>query len=105
MNSEERGLALACHISGLVAPIIGPLLIWLLKREESEYLDYHGREALNFQITISIMAFISFFLCFILIGFLLIFVVIIYSFVFSLIGAVKANEGVRYQYPLIFRFF
>ena len=74
---EERNLGMACHLlalAGLVLPlgnIIGPLIMWLVKREESAFVDEQGKEALNFNITIAIAGFVSFLLTFVVIGVLL----------------------------------
>ncbi len=74
---EERSLGLACHLlalAGLVVPfgnILGPLIMWLVKKDESAFVDDQGKEALNFNITISIAGFIAFLLMFVVIGGLL----------------------------------
>ena len=80
------------------------LIIWLLKREIHPYLDYHGRESVNFQITMHIAGVISGVLCFLLIGMLLVPLVILFNLVFVIIAGIKANDGVSYRYPLCIRF-
>lgn len=105
-TSDERTLGIVMHIFGLIGlPIIGPLVVWLMKKDQSPYINAQGRELLNFQITYFIYAVASMLLMFVLIGFLLIFVVGIASLVFTVIGIVKASDGEVYRFPAIFRFF
>lgn len=92
------------HILCLVGfPIIGPLIIWLMKKDQSPYLDAQGRELLNFQISYFIYAMISVVLIAVLIGIVLIFAVGIASLVFTIIGLVKAADGKVYRFPLCIR--
>ena len=106
-----------CHLSalaGLVIPFgnfIGPLIIWQMKRNEIPSLDVHGKEALNFQLSVLIYllvgaggVFVGMFACGA--GLLLIPVLIVISLgsiVLAVIAGIKANEGVAYRYPLTLR--
>ncbi len=87
-----------------VVNIVAPLVLWLLKRSESKYLDAHGKEVLNFQITVTIAAFVCMLLVFVCIGALLLPVVGIAMVIFAIIGAVKASEKKIYRYPVSIRF-
>ena len=92
------------HVLCLVGfPIIGPLIVWLIKKDQSNYLDRQGRELLNFQISYFIYACVSVLLCFILIGVPLIFAVGIATIVLTIIGIVSASEGKVYRFPLTIR--
>jgi len=110
LTADEKQMAMFCHLSafaGLIIPfgtIIGPLIIWLMKKDQSEYIDYHGKEVLNFQITMAIAFAISFVLMFILIGFFLLIGLAIFELIVIIIGAIKANDGLRYQYPFSIKF-
>lgn len=94
--------------AGLVLPyagnIVGPLILWLIKKADSPYLDAHGKEVLNFQISFAIYGLIAFLSFFVLIGFILLPVVVVAWIVFVIIGAIKASEGKLYRYPLTIRF-
>jgi len=106
-----------CHLSslaGLVFPFgnfLGPLIVWQMKRNEIPSLDLHGKESLNFQLSVLIYllagaagTFIGMFACGI--GLLLIPVLIaisLGSIVLAVIAGIKANEGVAYRYPLTLR--
>ena len=109
-DKEERNWGTLCHLvafTGYIIPIaniIGPLVVWMIKRDEMPFVDDQGKESLNFQITIMLAMIASGLLMFILIGFVLIFVVVIFQFIVVIIASIKANEGVYYRYPLCIRF-
>jgi len=108
-SAEERQWALFAHLSalcGLVIPfgtIIGPLVIWLIKKETMPFVNDQGKEALNFNITVAIAMIVSWILCFILIGFVLLAVVGIGWLVLVIIATIRANEGTTYRYPFTLR--
>jgi uncharacterized Tic20 family protein len=108
-SAEEKQWALFAHLSalaGFIIPfgsIIGPLIIWLIKKDTMPFVDDQGKEALNFQITAAIAFLVCFALIIVLIGFLLIWVVAIADLVLIIMAAIKANEGVAYRYPFTLR--
>lgn len=103
-SQDEKTLGIVMHVLCLIGfPILGPLIIWLIKKDESAYLDAQGRELLNFQITYLIYAFASFLLIVFLIGIPLLFVVGIAMIVLTIIGIVRAAEGRVYRFPLTIR--
>jgi uncharacterized Tic20 family protein len=110
LSQDDRTMGMFCHLAafaGLIIPfgsLIGPLVIWQMKKDQSAYIDYHGKESLNFQITMAIAFFVSFILMFVVIGFFLVVGLAIFELVVIIIAAIKANEGVEYQYPFNFRF-
>lgn len=110
MNRSERDWGMACHLSalaGYIIPfgwVIGPLVVWLVKREDYEFVNHHGKEALNFQISIMIYGFLSFLLAFILIGIPLLVALGIFQIVMIILAAIKASNGEHYRYPLTIRF-
>jgi uncharacterized Tic20 family protein len=110
VSKEEQNWAMGCHLaalSGFIIPfgnLVGPLVVWLLKRADMPMVDRHGKEALNFQITASLAALISAVLCLILIGFVLLFVVYFGALVLTIIAAVKVSNGdYEYRYPMTLR--
>lgn len=108
--SDQRTFAMLCHIAalaGYVIPfgnIVGPLVMWLIKKAEMPFVDEQGKEALNFQITVSIALIVCIILMFVIIGIFLLPIVGIGSLVLMIIAAVKANGGEHYRYPLTIRF-
>jgi uncharacterized Tic20 family protein len=103
IKSEERMLAAILYVVSLFFPIIGPLVIWLLKKDESSYINYHGREYFNFFISYTVYSVISGILIFLIVGIFLLWILGIMALVFTIIAAVKAYEGNEYRFPLIFR--
>ncbi len=98
-----------CHLSALgmflipFGNIVGPLIIWLIKKDEIAEVDYHGKESLNFQITVSIFMLVAAALSFILIGIPLMILIGIANLVFIIKASVDANKGVTYSYPFNLR--
>jgi len=103
---------MACHLSalaGFILPfgnVLGPLLVWQLKKNEIPEIDPHGKASLNFQLTVLIVTLIAgliaFLLSFVCIGFLLIPVVILLplaGMILAIIAGIKANNGEPYDYP------
>lgn len=109
-ESDARMWAMLTHLSALpgtffvIGTVIAPLIIWQIQKGKSAFVDYHGKEAVNFQITMAIAFAVSFLLMFILIGVFLMGIVGVVWLVFTIIAAVKANNGEYYRYPLTFRF-
>ncbi|MCE5185163.1 MAG: DUF4870 domain-containing protein [Planctomycetaceae bacterium] len=102
-SSEEKTLALLCHLLGLFTSFVGPLILWLIKKDESKFVDDQGKEALNFQITVLIASLIASLLTFICIGFLLLPAIGIADIVFCILAAIAANKGEAYRYPATIR--
>ncbi len=99
-TSDERTFAILAHILTLVAPIIAPLIIYLIKKDESKYVTFHAKESLNFQITVMIIILV---LIITIIGILLTWVVGIAALVLVIIATIKASEGKLYKYPFCIR--
>jgi len=116
ISKDARQWAMFCHLAGLagyIMPLLGnivvPLVLWQVKKDEHTFVDEQGKEAVNFQISMSLYAIAGTILCLITcIGAVLIPVVGIAvgiaDLVFLLIAAVKANNGQSYRYPLTIRF-
>ena len=108
-SAEEKQWAMFAHLStlsGFIIPLgslLGPLIIWQIKKNDMPFVDDQGKEALNFQITVFIAALISAVLTMVLIGLLLLPVVIIGWIVLSIMGGIKANNGEAYRYPWTLR--
>ena len=108
--TQSRTWEVLCHLSavaGYAIPfghIIGPLVVWLLKRAESPDIDHHGMEAMNFQISMTIYLLLFVPLCFVLIGIPFVILIVVLDFIFTVVAAVKASSGQAYRYPLTIRF-
>jgi uncharacterized Tic20 family protein len=112
MNPDSRMWAMFCHLAafaGLVPAVLvigcvlGPLVVWLLKKNEYPFVDEQGKEAVNFQLTMLLILLALPLTC---IGIILVPAVPIVDFIFVVIAAIKADDGYhyRYPYPLIIRF-
>jgi hypothetical protein len=110
INSEERTMAMLCHLSALalfIVPfgsIIGPLIVWLIKKDQYVEVDRQGKEALNFHISMLIYMVIGGLLIFAIIGILVLIALGILNLVVIIIAAVKSNNGERFEYPLAIKF-
>ncbi|WP_077213638.1 DUF4870 domain-containing protein [Bacillus dakarensis] len=102
-TNDERMLAAAIYVVSFFTAFVGPLVIWLLKKDESSYIDYHGKEYFNFLISYGVYTIVSMLLMIVVIGFVTIWIVGILAFVFTIIAAIRAYEGKEYRIPLVFR--
>jgi len=110
-KSGQYTMGMLCHLLSLVGllgvpfgNILGPLVIWLVKKDQDAFVDDNGKEVLNFQISVTIYGIVCGLLIFAFIGILLLPILIIAVVIYTIIGALKANEGVLYRYPLTIRF-
>lgn len=99
-SKDERNLALLTHILGFFTSFLGPLIIWLLKKDASKFLDHHGKQALNFQITMAIGYIIGSATTVIVIGCVILPVVFVVNIVFCIMAAMAASKGEWYRYPI-----
>ncbi|RDW15269.1 DUF4870 domain-containing protein [Oceanobacillus arenosus] len=104
-SSEERTLTLLIYLLSFVSAIIGPLVIWLIKKDESDFINFHGKAYFNFFISYAIYGVIAWILVFVLIGIVLLPILGIMGFVFTILAALKSYNGEYYQIPLSIRFF
>lgn len=108
-KKDENMWAMICHLSTLsgfiipLANIIAPLIIWSMKKDEFPLVEDQGKEALNFQISMTIYCISAAILILIIIGIPLLIGLAIFDIIVTIIAAVKANEGSKYRYPLAIR--
>ncbi len=109
-ETQERTWGLIAHLSalaGFLVPfghIIGPLVIWLIKKDESPFVDDQGKESINFQISMTLYAIVAAVLILVIIGIFLLIGIGILDIVLVIVAAVKANAGEKFRYPLTIRF-
>ncbi len=109
-DQQARTWAMLCHLSALAGltgipfgNILGPLIVWLIKKDHFSLVDIQGRESLNFQISMTIYTILAVFLCFVLLGFVLLPALIIANIVLVVMASLKTNSGEAYHYPLTIR--
>jgi uncharacterized protein len=103
ITNDDKNMAMLCHLLAIFTSFIGPLVIWLIKKDESPFVNEQGKEALNFQITVIIAMCVSGLLTFVCIGALLIPVVGVVDLVFCIMATVKTSRGEAYRYPVSLR--
>lgn len=104
LSKDATNIAMLCHLLGIFTGFVGPLIIWLVKKDDDSFIDEQGKEALNFQITVLLAMIVSGLLCFGCIGFLLLPLVWITNLFFCVIASIRASNGQAYRYPLAIRF-
>ena len=110
-SADVRTWNVLCHASALLGlflhflgHLLGPLIVWLVKRGESPEIDAHGKESLNFQLSMLIYDAIAAILCIILIGIPILIALWLMNTVFVIIASIRASEGKFYRYPITIRF-
>ncbi|PSL48584.1 hypothetical protein B0H94_104185 [Salsuginibacillus halophilus] len=97
---NERTLAMLVHLLGIFTWFVGPLVLWLVKREESAFIDYHGKQALNLHISAAIYNIAAGILSIIFIGFLFMAAIGIYVLIVIILACMRAYAGEHYNIPL-----
>ena len=110
-SSEVRTWSVLCHASALLGlffhffgHLLGPLVVWLIKRDASSEIDANGRESLNFQLSMLIYDIVAGILCIVLIGIPILIALWVLNTVFVIIASVKTSNGEFYRYPFTIRF-
>ena len=104
-EKEARTWAMFCHLAGLggmmvpLGNVIGPLIVWLIKKDEYPLVDREGKKALNFQITVAIAAAVCIPLAFVLIGIFLLAALGIVNLVFIILASIRTSNGETFEYP------
>lgn len=110
VTNEAKNYAMGSHLAGFAGAvfpfgnILGPLVVWLMGRSRGAFADYHGKEAVNFNISYTIYLIVAALLALVLIGLILIPIVIILWLVFTVTAAIRASNGEEYRYPMTIRF-
>ena len=99
-TSDEKTLAILSHVLTFIAPVLAPLIIYLVKKDDSDFVRQHALESLNFQITVVILVIV---LIVSLIGILFVWAVGLIATVLVIVATIKASEGKLYKYPLNIR--
>ena len=108
---DARNWAMGCHLIALVGLLgnglgflVGPLIVWLVKREDHPFIDEQGKESVNFQITMIGAVILCIPLIFVAIGIVLMPLIGIFDVVMTIIAGIKAANGEHWRYPLTIRF-
>lgn len=108
---QARTWGMLCHLSALSAfvgvplgHLAGPLIVWLIKRNEFPYVDEQGRESLNFQISMTLYGIVAAILMLVVVGIFLLMALGVFSLIAVIVASVRANDGRPIRYPLTIRF-
>jgi len=100
-----------CHASALLGmlfhfpgQLLGPFIVWLLKRGSAPEIDAHGKESLNFQLSMLIYNGVALVLCLVLIGIPILVGLWLVNIALVIVASIKASDGELYRYPLTIRF-
>jgi uncharacterized protein len=97
-TNEERNIAVLSHLLCFIAPLLAPLIIYLLKKDESTFVAAHAKESLNFQITMTLIV-----LLITIVGIFLLWLVGLVSMILVIVATIKANDKKLYRYPFSLR--
>src|ERR1700724_1319296 len=110
-SSDIRTWCVLCHASALLGlflhffgHLLGPLIVWLVKRGDSPEIDAHGKESLNFQISLLSYNVVAAVFCLVLIGFVFLAILWVLNVVFAIIASIEASDGKFYRYPMTIPF-
>ena len=102
-SKDDMNMGMLLYVLALVTGFIGPLVLWLVKKDSSRFVDDQGKEVLNWCITMAIGYIACFLLIFVVIGLVLMPILILCHLILTILGAVKASQGVAYRYPFALR--
>ena len=103
VSQNAKNMALLCHLLGFFTCFIGPLIIWLIKKDDDPFIDQQGKEALNFQITVTIASVVGSVLTMICIGFFILAAVGLADIIFVIMACIASSKGEAYKYPVSIR--
>jgi uncharacterized protein len=102
-GSDSNTMGMLCHLLGIFTWFIGALIIWLIKKDQDEFVNDQGKEAINWQITAVIIYFAGALTACIGIGILVMIAAWVLDIIFCIMGAVTAAKGIKYRYPICIR--
>ena len=102
-SNDDKNIATITHLAGTVFSFVPSLIVWVLKKDDSEYISSQAKEALNFQITVLLALFLAQILMFVLIGFALFPIIWLANIVLCILAAIATSKGETYRYPFCLR--
>ena len=109
ISKEQKNWAMIAHLSALlflwsgIGGMLGPFIVWLMRKDDMPFAAQQAKEALNFQITMFLLSIIGWILVLVLVGFVMLGILFIVDLVLTIIAAMKAGEGIAYRYPFNLR--
>ena len=103
VSKDAKNMGMLCHLLGLLTNFLGPLILWIVKKDDDPFIDDQGKEALNWQITMMIAGIVGGITAAICIGVVILIAAGICNIIFCIMGCIKASEGIAYRYPFCLR--
>jgi uncharacterized protein len=103
-DKDAMTMAMLCHLLGIFTWFIGPLIIWLMKKDASPFVDDQGKQSLNWHLTLMIAWIIGVVTACFIVGYLILLAAFVCHIIFCIMGAVSANKGIAYRYPFSIKF-
>lgn len=109
LDTNARQWAMGCHLAGFagflvpMGSILGPLAVWMMKKQDHEFIDEQGKEAINFQLSMFILEIIAVLLCLIVIGIPMLIFLEVFKLVIMVVAVIRASDGLHHRYPLTMR--
>ncbi len=103
-SSDAKTMAMLCHLLAIFTYWIGPLIIWLVKKDQSPFVNQQGKEALNFELTLMIGVVAGVATICIAVGGIILLAVSVVNIVFGILSTIAVNRGEPYRYPVCIRF-
>ena len=98
-DNNDNLLAILAHALGIVFGWLPPLIIWLVKKDDSEFVSKHARQALGFQLTLLIAYIVGWILALFVVGFILLAAAYVIAIIFGVLASIAASKGEDYEYP------
>jgi uncharacterized Tic20 family protein len=102
-SNDDKNIATVTHLGGTIFSFFPALIVWILKKDDSEYIASQAKEALNFQITMVLAYMVAGVLMWVLIGFILFPIIWLLNIVLCIIAAISTSKGETYRYPFALR--
>jgi uncharacterized protein len=103
VNQDEKNMGMLLYVLGIITGFIGPVILWLMKKDTMPFVNDQGKEVLNFQITVFLCAIVCGILMMVVIGIFLLPLVMLAYLILMIMGALKAKEGIAYRFPFALR--
>jgi hypothetical protein len=103
-SPDAKTMAMLCHLLAMLTGLIVPLIIWLIKKDQSPFVNQQGKEVVNFELTLLIGAVVGGATACLFIGFVILAAVFVVNIVFGILATIAVNKGLPYRYPVCIRF-
>ena len=101
LTQDDKTMAMLAYLLGIVTGFAGPLILWLLKKDQSKFVAYHALQALLLHAAVVVGYLISFVLFFLIIGMFTLPIFVLLGLVFSIVAGLAANRGEWYEIPVL----